>query len=1185
MFPLKRAVALATFSGLVPIAFGLAHAETQAQKQSQTFVRMAPLEKITVGPYDNFQGVLTSDGKRLLLTQSSNMATRVQVVDMTSVAVRGHSKNLVSEVFDTRDPVPSPNGLKVAYTTFERNARGQICISFLDGTGKDCLPTGKNGARQPQWLNDTEVAYLESSDDGETENVVSLNTLTREKIVFFSDNVLAFAVHPSGNYLVYIVAASRSGGVPAMRWKELKKGAPSVPIEFELPGMSGFPRFDVSGEFLYFSQFFNDTNSDGTIDGDDNAVPFRVSWVAVRDAKKPVVPEQLISAEYNCSYPSVSQRHLLVTCNFEDSLDIYRMPLAGVVPANWTPAQILSAHAAARTLDERVLLLNTLRFRFPQKFDTALTVERLLSNHVVASEYDAASYYAGVLAKRNLPLAPALETLSTILDVRNRARREKSTLPSPTMIAFVESVRQKVRAMPLNEFSALAEVSFDSVLGNVDAARAQWKNIASGTLASPIAVFVYGDLGKRILGQGSEAEDARYDLERRLALHPALSEEGQVSHALDYMRMLGVRERDPAARLAKLKILSSGVPDGSVLDAFLKAESIAMELVLAENPKAQADPSMRLAKLLAASKKRIFLARGLNVRLLVQFSSFNKEQAVNMIASGWVSGTAKADAEYVYAREQYLMTQLDKGYAYLSKNELSFAGDVFYGAVRVTDDAEAHTGYMDARIRGGRGAEIEKEYADLAKAGLAPESVQLAQAWRSLQNNEVSLNDSIKTLEQVIEAEGYNPSVAWFLLGFAHHKDAMQSRHKLEFNRAAVESAHHSYMVSLDLARGNKRMLAALYSNLGLLHSVAHNYGQAASFFAQRLRLPFVSKDSHVATLWKAARLSYAGNNAPQALTYMEAALPLISESPSFSKHKKSFLEAAAFYALDAQNWEKSSQYYSQFFASAVDVSPRNQLKARMGHAWALYKLGQKSEAVIAARAVLNLSPHVPSDEKGGDILVPFRADRYAAQAYAVLANLESDNVKAVEHRSKRLAILESWQGNLDDYSLRKGDWRGFVLRELQHIASLETAAGVANPMVAWEKCIDGLKKHYSIESDSVDPAYFYVLINALVVAVDRKAPVPTSLHDKFDEMVPAYLARLSSLATGNTALVVRWWRLSLLWNAYLVQSQRMSVGQEEQARMAMLSGPLLSEVLETDPTVLASLPNRARITQTTNLK
>jgi hypothetical protein len=247
--------------------------------------------------------------------------------------------------------------------------------------------------------------------------------------------------------------------------------------------------------------------------------------------------------------------------------------------------------------------------------------------------------------------------------------------------------------------------------------------------------------------------------------------------------------------------------------------------------------------------------------------------------------------------------------------------------------------------------------------------------------------------------------------------------------------------------------------------------------------------------------------------------------------------------------------------------------------------LGQKAEAAVAARAVLNLSPNVPSEEKSGNVLVPFRADRYAAQAYAILALLESDNVKAVEHRSKRVAILESWQSNLDDYSLRKVDWRSFVLREWQHIATQETAAGVANPLVSWEKCIGALQKHYTIETDAVDPAYFYVLMNSLVVAVDRKAPVSASLRAKLDEVVPAYLARLSALATGNTALVVRWWRLSLLWNAYLVQSQRMSVGQEEQARMAMLSGPLLAEILETDPTVLASLPNRARISQTTELK
>ncbi len=1155
--------------------------QTQAQKQAKTFLRMAPLEKLTVGPYDNFQGVLTSDGTHLLLSQNINMATHVQVVDMTSVAARGHSKSLVSDTFDTRDPAASPSGKWVAYTSFERNARGQICVSPIEGNVRNCLPTAKNGARQPQWLSEDTVAYLEMAEDGETENLVSLDIQSKEKRTFFSDNILSFAFHPNGKFIVYSVAISKNGGVPSLRMRETgaKKGE-SQKIVFELPGLSGFPRFNSTGEFLYFSQFFNDTNSDGVIDGNDNAVPFRVSWGTVRSATTPIVPEQLISAEYNCGYPAASGLSLQATCNFEASLDIYRMPLAGVVPTHWTEEQILSAHAAARSLDERVLLLNTLRFRFPAKYDNAATVERLLSNHVVAFEFDAASYYAGVLAKKNASLAPTLQTLVALLDARNASLREKSKLPSPAFVSYVESLREKVRAQPVNEFSVLADVSFDWVLKKVDESGARWRSIDVSPFQSPMAIFIYGDLGKKILEEKAQTPEARMELERRLALHPALSEESQVSHALSYVNMLGQRDRDPKSRLQKLQTLSTGLLPDSVLDVFLKAELAAMELVVASDAKSERAGTLKLSDIFVKMKKRIFLKRGIYVRLLTQFTEFNKEQAVDMVASQWVSGTKLLDGEFVYAREQYLLMRLDKAYSYLNKNEIGYAGDVFYGAIRVTDDAEAHIGFMDARIRKGRGQELEKEYQDLAKSGFVAENFQLSQSWRDLQSSEIGVvKDSIKRLEQVIEADGYNPSVAWFLLGYAHHRVAIQSRHKLEFDRNAVESAHHAYSVALDLARGNKRLLAPLYSNLGHLHSLAHNYGQAASFYSERLKLPFSSEDDRVAVTWNAARLAYAGNNAQQALHLMEGVLPVLKQT-RFVRFQKAYLEHAAFYALDASNWEKAALYYEQYFANEGATSERNDLKARLGLAWAFWKIGRSDEAIAAAQKVLRTWSAVKSDELNSSILVPFRSDRYAAQALAVLSDLETEAGKAVELRRARLNILQGWENNLNAYSLKKNDWRTYVLRERQHIAALKTKVGDPLAAVAWEECLADAIKYYDVKKETSDAALFYSILNTLVVIVDRNAPVSPSLQSKLDENVPNYLARLAEIANGSTVLSTRWLRVSLLWNAFRVSRGQMSVVQEKQNREVLFANALVKEILDTDPAVLESLPGRAKMVE-----
>jgi hypothetical protein len=55
-----------------------------------------------------------------------------------------------------------------------------------------------------------------------------------------------------------------------------------------VPGVTGSVTFSSSGEYLLFTQFLNDTNRDGSIDGDDNAVVFRVGFDAT--AREPIRP-------------------------------------------------------------------------------------------------------------------------------------------------------------------------------------------------------------------------------------------------------------------------------------------------------------------------------------------------------------------------------------------------------------------------------------------------------------------------------------------------------------------------------------------------------------------------------------------------------------------------------------------------------------------------------------------------------------------------------------------------------------------------------------------------------------------------------------------------------------------------------------------------------------------------------
>src|SRR5690606_35537333 len=92
----------------------------------------------------------------------------------------------------------------------------------------------------------------------------------------------------------------------------------------DLPGVSGFPAFSHDGRHIYFSQYLNDTNRDGVIDGRDNSVIARVGYDAAQaDPFAGQAAEQLTSSRWNCRYPAPTPDRLLMTCSHGGSLDIY----------------------------------------------------------------------------------------------------------------------------------------------------------------------------------------------------------------------------------------------------------------------------------------------------------------------------------------------------------------------------------------------------------------------------------------------------------------------------------------------------------------------------------------------------------------------------------------------------------------------------------------------------------------------------------------------------------------------------------------------------------------------------------------------------------------------------------------------------------------------------------------------
>ena len=108
-------------------------------------------------------------------------------------------------------------------------------------------------------------------------------------------------------------------------------------------------------------QSLGDTNHDGAIDGDDRSVVFRSAFDSRADPPVRLDRlEQLTSGAWSCRYPAPSRNQLILTCEAKDRLDVFSLPLDGVVPSGWSESRMQTALDSTRDDDERALLIHHL---------------------------------------------------------------------------------------------------------------------------------------------------------------------------------------------------------------------------------------------------------------------------------------------------------------------------------------------------------------------------------------------------------------------------------------------------------------------------------------------------------------------------------------------------------------------------------------------------------------------------------------------------------------------------------------------------------------------------------------------------------------------------------------------------------------------------------------------------------
>ncbi|HJK99696.1 MAG TPA: hypothetical protein RMF84_20885, partial [Polyangiaceae bacterium LLY-WYZ-14_1] len=416
------ALRLVVASAVLPAA--VARGQTEGDGPEDPLAVRVPV-RLTAGGANQFMGRLSPDGDALYFVSDEAGTTELFV---QSPVDGGAPERLFDESGDVAWPEVGPDGNRLAYVSYVRDATGDACVRRVRGgngdgvggaRGERCLTRGGRGAElQVVWLGPDVLGVLSREDlhAGFSLRRFSLADGASQPLDL-GDDAVGVAVSPAGGFLAYVPLEPRRQDVgvtfvnrtgSALRFVRLRGNGEADSGSRRdyappLPGVTGYPAFGPAGRHLYFSQYLNDTNRDGRIDGNDNSVVFRVPFDPEAPAgTSPVdpaaTPTQLTSARWNCHYPAPAAGRLLMTCSHGGSLDIYSLPLDGAVPTEMSLERLRGERAAARDLWTKLLLSGRMLALEPDPAARLGILEEMTLLHLGLREYESASHYADRLA-------------------------------------------------------------------------------------------------------------------------------------------------------------------------------------------------------------------------------------------------------------------------------------------------------------------------------------------------------------------------------------------------------------------------------------------------------------------------------------------------------------------------------------------------------------------------------------------------------------------------------------------------------------------------------------------------------------------------------------------------------------------------------------------------------------------
>ncbi len=1128
--------------------------------------RIAPLQKVTVGPSDNFQAAVDPFETELYFTRNHNQIPSLHRQDLAT----GEVLALFAPDTDAKDPALHPGGRLLAVTSFRHDAQGDVCVLQRPGTALECITGPSTLDRAPFWIDEQHLGFLSRAIGASEWQLVEYNRTTGASRVRHQGAIAAPHASPDGRYIVYtdVSGGARNG----LRILDRQSGRLHTPPGFDLPGITGFSTFSRDGRQLYFTHYLNDTSFDQTIDANDHSVIYRVPFAILLSAREPIYPEQLTSVSENCNFPAAGGQHLYVTCAFEGSLDIYRAPLEGTVPRQWAETTLWEAYRTARSHEERLLLLNTLRYRHGHD-DTAMG-ERLLSHHLELNELSAARYYVRQLGERQgaagrEDLARFYTLLDGLLQVRADKAREPPGVVTARFRRGIAEARQRIaRDAPWERLRWLMEAYLDVALGDEPAALAKLQGVPLSETTLPLERYLAFELYRQLLEER--------DLRRLLGLYPlmfndaGLGSEAQLYYAYHFLRQLARVESDLARRIAEVEARATTAAHGTVAELF-RAEAASLRLAASHDQAEQGQRVRELMALLRANRNDALARRILHVRAIQNLAAAERFELMELLSRNWVTTTHVSETEFVNVAEQYALITLDKAYGLMADGELAKAYTTFYSAIRQTNDLEAHYQFVTLGLNPAtdRRENLTLSYEVLEKEGIVGANRDYVAVLLLLadpaRDRAAVLKEAAERLEALRPA-GLNPAMGDLLLGYVYHGQLRATLSGYRYDKALFQKAHHRYMQALDLAFGNSRITAAVLENLGWLHFTVRNYALSADFFGRRMGLPFATAEGEALARWGYARALFYRNDLPEAAR--EADLALV-RARAAGIPAIPFVEKAAFYALQAADYAAAADHYRSLLQDPEALKGANRAKAQLALGYAQLRSGERAAAATFEEVLRQLEA-LPASPGKGEGLVAFRPERLQLLAYGFLAQATTDPAVARACHTARLALFRAMAGREAEFAYDEAGRLSFEVKALHHLAVAYHEAGLQAELVStWESALAAAGEWVKASGSATGPVAYRTLMNYLSFGL--LAPQPFAAHDSrpLAAAIQAALDAFDEQPYQTPLDVLQRAKLALLWTGYRAHVLNETEGLAERVQALLTAEPVLR--------VAKQLPDRYR--------